>query len=283
MVLTREEQKSVLRMVMESHQGITLSEVKSNQDIREEIKLNLEFYSGLKEVLLSDKKLKEGIKTGIGWLDTVLDIIGGIKDLLTSSDIGKWISEKIKAISNKLFPSLSKNPNDWTDKISNFFKKVAEYLGPKSIAYFIAAFKKRSPKPGEEAIQAEMGKAEKIYKAILVVLIAIAAVKLWIFIAPFFSAATSASASSALLGAVKTAGLGGISSGGFNILGLINKIKHLGHEEGKQAAEDGIQGAIGNLKDELKSISQEKPADSPFGDYYNTEESLRMQKLAGIV
>jgi hypothetical protein len=254
MILTREEQKSVLRMVMESHQGITLSEAKSNQDIREEMKLNLEFYSGLKEVLLSDKKLKEGIKTGIGWLDTVIGIIGGIKDLLTSSDIGKWLSEKIKLISNRLFPSLSKNPNDWTDKISSFFKKIAEYLGPKSIAYFIAAFKKRSPKPGEEAIQAEMDKANKIYKAILIVLIAIAVVKLWMFIAPFYSAATSASASSALLGAVKTAGLGGISSGGFNILGLINKIKHLGHEEGKQAAEDGIQGAIGNLKDELKLL-----------------------------
>jgi hypothetical protein len=283
MILTREEQKSVLRMVMESHQGITLSEAKSNQDIREEMKLNLEFYSGLKEVLLSDKKLKEGIKTGISWLDTVIGIIGGIKDLLTSSDIGKWLSEKIKLISNRLFPSLSKNPNDWTDKISSFFKKIAEYLGPKSIAYFIAAFKKRSPKPGEEAIQAEMDKANKIYKAILIVLIAIAVVKLWMFIAPFYSAATSASASSALLGAVKTAGLGGISSGGFNILGLINKIKHLGHEEGKHASEEGVKDAIANLKDELKSITQEKPADAPFGDYYNTEESLRMQKLAGIV
>jgi hypothetical protein len=283
MTLTKEEQKSVLRMVMESHQGITISEAKSNQDIREEIKSNLKFYSGLKETILSDKKLKEAISTGMGWLDNIINIIGGIKDLLTSSDIGKWISEKVKIISNKLFPSLSKNPNDWTDKISNFFKKVAEYLGPKSIAYLIAAWKNKSFKPGKEAIQAEMSKAEKIYKAILVVLIAIAAVKLWIFIAPFYSAATSASASSSLVSAVKTAGIGGIASGGFNILGLINKIKHLGHEEGKQAAEDGIQDTIDNLKDELKSISQEKQADSPFGNYYNTEESLRMKKIAGII
>ncbi len=103
------------------------------------------------------------------------------------------------------------------------------------------------------------------------------------FIAPFYSAATSASAASSLVSAVKTAGIGGIASGGFNVIGLINKIKHLGHEEGKHAAEDGMQNAIANLKDELKSISQEKSADSPFGDYYNTEESLRMQKLASIV
>jgi len=33
MILTREEQKSVLRMVIESHQGITISEVKSNQTV----------------------------------------------------------------------------------------------------------------------------------------------------------------------------------------------------------------------------------------------------------
>ena len=283
MVLTREEQKSVLRRVMESYQGITISEVKSNQDIREEIKSNLKFYSGLKETILSDKKLKEAISTGIGWLDNLISIIGGVKDLLTSSDIGKWISEKIKLLANKLFPSLSKNPNDWTDKIASFFKKVAEYLGPKVIAYLIAAWKNKSFKPGEEAIQAEMGKAEKIYKTILVVLITIAAVKLWIFIAPFYSAATSASAASSLVSAAKTAGIGGFAGGGFNVIGLINKIKHLGHEEGKHAAEKGMQDAIDNLKDELKSIPQEKPADSPFGDYYNTEESLRMQKLAGIL
>ena len=58
MTLAREEQKSVMRMVMESHQGITLSEVRSNQSIKSELKLNLEFYSGLKETLMSDKILK---------------------------------------------------------------------------------------------------------------------------------------------------------------------------------------------------------------------------------
>jgi hypothetical protein len=282
MTLTKEEQKSVLHIVMESYQGITISEVKYNQDIKKEIKLNLEFYSGLKETILFDKTLKEAV-TGIGFIDGIIAILGNIKDLLTSNDIFKWISDKIKQIANKLFPSLSKNPNDWTDKLTNFFKKVAEYLGPKSIAYLIAAWKKKSLKPDKEAIQAEMDIAGKIYKAILIVLIAIAAVKLWIFIAPFYTASTSSTAASALIGAVKSVGIGGIAKGGFNVIGLINKIKHLGHEEGKHAAEDGMQDAITNLKDELKSISSQKQSDSPFGSYYNTEESLRMQKLAGII
>ena len=56
MTLTREEQKSVLRMVMESHQGVTLTEAKSNEDIREEMMLNLEFYSALKEGFVDEKK-----------------------------------------------------------------------------------------------------------------------------------------------------------------------------------------------------------------------------------
>ena len=34
MILTRTEQKSVLRMVIESYQGITLAEAKSNPDIK---------------------------------------------------------------------------------------------------------------------------------------------------------------------------------------------------------------------------------------------------------
>jgi hypothetical protein len=254
MTLTKEEQKSVLRMVMESYQGITISEAKSNQDIKKEMKLNLEFYSSLKETILSDKKLKEAV-TGIGFIDSIISVLGNIKDLFTASDIGKWISEKTKLLANKLFPSLSKNPNDWTDKISNFFKKVAEYLGPKTIAYLIAAWKKRSLKPGEEAIQAEMNVANKIYKAVLIVLITIATVKLWIFLAPFFTATTSSSAAGSLIGAIKTAGIGGFIKGGYNVVGLINKVKHLGHKEGKHAVEDGMQDAIANLKDELKSIS----------------------------
>lgn len=285
MVLTREEQKSVLRMVIESHQGITISEARSNQSIKEEMMLNLKFYSGLKEVFLADKNLKEGLSTGISWIDSAIAFIGGIKDLLTSTDIGKWLSEKIKSLFNKLFPSFSKDPNDWTDKISKFFKKIAQIFGPTFIAYLIAAWKKKSFRPSKEEILAEKDTANNIYKAILAVLITLAIIKLWIFIAPFFTAAMSNSAGTALLGAVKSAGLTGISIGGFNLIGLISKIKHLSHEVGLKTVEDSKQAAMDNLQKTLSSVSQEKSASSPFGkdDYYNTEESLRLQKLAGIL
>jgi len=285
MVLTREEQKSVLRMVIESHQVITISEARSNQSIKEEMMLNLKFYSGLKEVFLADKNLKEGLSTGISWIDSAIAFIGGIKDLLTSTDIGKWFSGKIKSFFNKLFPSFSKDPNDWTDKISKFFKKIAQIFGPTFIAYLIAAWKKKSFRPSKEEILAQSDKASNIYKAILTVLIALAIAKLWIFIAPFFTAAISNSAGAALLGAVKSAGLIGVTTGAFNIVGLISKIKHLSHEVGVKTTEDFKQTAMDNLQKELGSISQEKPTSSPFGkdDYYNTEESLRIRKLTKII
>jgi hypothetical protein len=232
-ILTKEEKKHVIYMVMESYQSITLSEVKNNNNIKSEIKLNLEFYSGLKEILLKNKKLKEAIHTGIGWLDNIILGIGSIKDLLTTTDIGKWLSEKIRNLANKLFPSFAKNPNDWTDKLKKAIDNITKWLGPKSIAYILAAWKAKSFKPGNDAIQVEMEKATKIYKIILIILILLAAVKLFIFIAPFFSAATAASVSAALSSAVQHAGIIGFAGAGFNILGLINKIKHLSHDEGE--------------------------------------------------
>ena len=51
MILTKEEKIDVVKMVLESYKGITLTEAKSNNEIREVIKKNLIFYSGIKESL----------------------------------------------------------------------------------------------------------------------------------------------------------------------------------------------------------------------------------------
>lgn len=251
MTLTREEQKSVMRMVMESHQGITLSEVRSNQSIKSELKLNLEFYSGLKETLMSDKILKEALTTGIGFLDSIIAGIGSIKDLLTSTDIGKWIADKIKSLANKLFPSFKKDPSDWTDKLKNAFDKIAKWMGPKFIAYVMAAWKAKSFKPGEEAIQAQMEKANKIYKVILMTLIALAAVKLIAFLGPFWSAAFAKNVALSLGSAAQHAGIGGFAGAGFNVVGLINKIKHVKHDEAQHAAEEALSTAQNTLSQEV--------------------------------
>jgi hypothetical protein len=54
MILTLEEKKSIIRMVLKEYQNITISEIKSNSNIKKEIKLNLKFYSGLKEAIVLD-------------------------------------------------------------------------------------------------------------------------------------------------------------------------------------------------------------------------------------
>ena len=69
MILTRTEQKSVLRMVIESYQGITLAEAKSNPDIKKKMKLNLKFYNEVKKGFLNEDKSNileaEGILSSI--------------------------------------------------------------------------------------------------------------------------------------------------------------------------------------------------------------------------
>jgi hypothetical protein len=42
-------------------------------------------------------------------------------------------------------------------------------------------------------------------------------------------------------------------------------------------------GELDGFNEAWNSCPLSGQTDSPFGDYYNTEESLRMQKLAGIV
>ena len=103
MILTREEQKSVLRMVMESHQGITISEAKSNQDIREEIKSNLKFYNEIKKGFLNETK--SNILEAEGILKSILSVIGNVKDAISATGWGKnaieWIKDFITKYAEK--------------------------------------------------------------------------------------------------------------------------------------------------------------------------------------
>jgi hypothetical protein len=253
-MLTKEEKYSVVRMVLESNQNTTISEAKTNTNLQAEMILNLEFYSGLKKHLASERQIKEGA-TGISWIDNVLTVIGSVKDLLTSTDIGKWLSEK-----EKLFPSFTKTQNDWTDKLKRAVDKFAKWLGPKAVAYILAAWKKRTLKPGEEAIQAEMPRAAKIYKILLIILIIVGIIKLVIFLHPFIAAGTAAASSAsasmssvanAVGGVVQHAGLGGFTIAGFNILGVVNKISHLKPHDAHKELKAGLNTATDSLSQEL--------------------------------
>lgn len=258
-MLTKEEKYSVLRMVLESNHNITISEAKTNNNLQAEMILNLEFYSGLKKHLASERQIKEGA-TGISWIDNVLTVIGSVKDILTTTDIGKWFSEKVKKIAEKLFPSFAKSQNDWTDKLKKAVDTFAKWLGPKAVAYILAAWKKKSLKPGQEAIEAEMPRAAKIYKILLIILIIVGIIKLLIFIYPFIAkgavAAGSAGASmssvaSAVGGVVQHAGLGGFSLAGFNILGVVNKISHLKPHDAHKELKAGLSTVTDSLSQEL--------------------------------
>lgn len=256
MQLTLEEKKTIARFILKENKVTTLHEAKSNNNLLKELKLNIQFYSGLKEHLYKNKSLQEAITTGIGWIDNVIGFFGSIKDLLTSTTIGKWIVNKLKAAAERLFPKLTQNPNDVTDKIANFFKKISKLLGASGIAYIIAAWKQKSLKPSKEAIDAAIPVAEKINKIILGILIAVAIAKLVMFLAPLSPAILKAFAvftkvgggaqgavqagmiAGPLMGKIlAAAGLKGIAAAGFNVTGLIQKIQHLGHSEAGHEAE----------------------------------------------
>jgi hypothetical protein len=253
MQLTLNEKKAVAKFILKKNNVKTLQEAKNNISSLKEIKQNIQFYSGLKEHLYKNKILQEGF----GWIDNVIKFFGSVKDLLTGTSLGKWIIDKLKSLAEKFFPKLSKDPNDITDKISGFFKTINKWLGAHGIAYLIAAWKQKSFKPSKEAIEAVMPIAEKVYKVVLGVLIAVAITKLIMFLAPFAPAAlqgfsafagaggTTAGATSAgmvagplVMKALSAAGFKGIAGGAFNIVGLTQKIKHLKGHEAEHEVED---------------------------------------------
>lgn len=255
MQLTLNEKKTIARFILKENKVRTLQEIKNN-NLLKEIKQNIQFYSGLKEYLYKNKILQEAIHTGISWIDNVINFFGNVKDLLTGTSLGKWIVSKLKWLAEKLFPKLSQNPNDVTDKISGFFQKVNKWLGAHGIAYIIAAWKQKSFKPSKEAIEAAMPTAEKVYKVVLGILIAIAATKLIMFLGPLGPAvlksfATFAGAGGGGIGTIQagaiigpvigkilaTAGIKGTAAAGFNVVGLVQKVKHLDHSEAEHEAE----------------------------------------------
>jgi hypothetical protein len=267
--LSLDEKKAIAKFILKKNKVKTLQEAKNN-DLYNEINQNIQFYSGLKEHLSKNKALQEGLRTGIGWIDNIIGFFGSIKDLLTSTSLGKWLTEKIRKWLDGKFPKLSQNPNDTSDKIAKFFGTVSKWLGPSGISYLIAAWKQKSFKPGKEAIEAAKPMAEKIYKVILGILIAIAITKLIMFLSPFapavlkgFSAFAGASnvttgtinagmvAGPLLLKALSAAGLKGVAAGAFNIVGLTQKIQHLKGHDAEHEAEDAANQELAKAPAEI--------------------------------
>ena len=109
-MLTKEEKINIAKFVMESYQGITITEAKSNNNIREEIQMNFKYYTAIKEIFKLPKgTLAEG--------NVILSILGDVKDFMTGSEIVKnwvvWLQEKISAIAKYFTSKMSPYDRDW--------------------------------------------------------------------------------------------------------------------------------------------------------------------------
>ena len=207
MTLTREEQKSVLRMVMESHQGATLTEAKSNTDIREEMKLNLEFYNSLKEGFIKDGK--STLDEAAGMFGAVLGVLGNIKDFLTGTkiikDITSWIQGLIQKLSEKLSPQIDKFvpqkiqdfAKDGVSVVEKFIKWLYNTLSYKGLAKLFAMIRYKTFKPTDEQKQCMELAAKKVYKWILITLVTAFVIKLAVIAIPMISTATAATGAAA--------------------------------------------------------------------------------------
>ena len=215
MTLTREEQKSVLRVVVESHQGVTLTEAKSNTDIREEMKLNLEFYNSLKEGFIKDSK--STLDEAAGMFGAVLGVLGNIKDFLTGTkvikDITSWIQGLIQKLSEKLGPQIDKFvpqkiqdlAKDGVTAVEKFVKWIYNTLSYKGFAKLFAMIRYRTWKPTDEQKQCMELAAKKVYKWILITLVIAFVIKFAMVAIPIAIKAAAASGTAATGTAATTA------------------------------------------------------------------------------
>ena len=196
MSLTREEQLMVASMVVESH-NVSISEAKSNQQLKEDLKLNLEFYNGFKE---------EGGLINEGFLS----IMGNIKDLWTAATkadgLFKVVYDRVTKVAQKYAPNISKYI---PQSIKNISAKVKEF------AKGFAMAKYRTFKPSNEQINCMIPFAKIVISIMYLILVALFLIKL----APIIVG----SAATAGAGATVQAGIGPLT-GVFKALGSGNQV-----------------------------------------------------------
>ena len=225
-ILTKEEKINIAKYVMESHQGITITEAKSNNNIREEIKSNFEYYKVLREIFNIPKGL---INEGI------LAIFGGIKDFLTGSDIVKnivgWLQEKISAIvkyfSSKFGPYIPGPVKKGANWLGNAAKKAAEWVKwllsaftYKGLARLFAMIKFRTLRPTDEQKNCMVMLAKKIYVSIIIGLVIAYLIKIGPVVLPYLVTKGGAVASANSLNPIiapitslfKAAGITGVAA-----------------------------------------------------------------------
>ena len=206
--LTREEQLQVVSMVLETS-NYTIAEAKTNQTIREEVKLNLEFYTEVKKGFVNEAG---------GVLGTILSVLGNVKDFLTGAKVVKdivsfvrgiidKIAEKLKPLVDKYVPANLQNAVKATGQAIVFeidmFKDLAQWLyktlSPAGLAKLFAMIRYKTLR---------LAAATAVYRAVLIFLVAAFVFKLGM--ALFAVATAKGIAGAALAGGVQKAGFVGL-------------------------------------------------------------------------
>ncbi len=272
MVLTREEKKSVLSMVMESHKGITLTEAKTNTNIREEMKLNLEFYNSLKEGFI--KNGKSSLDEAAGLFGTMLSVLGNIKDFLTGTkvikDFTEWVKSLVEKLSAKLGPKIdSLIPSkiqdlakDGLNAVEKFIKWLYNTLSYKGIAKLFAMIRYKTLRPSDEQKKCMELAAKKAYKWILYTLVAAFMIKIIIVAWPIISAGSA------------TAGAGaGVQMAGFS--SMLSPVKAILLKVGGGSL---WKGAFSATSAAIKAKDSKKVA----ADIKSIEKESKDQELSGF-
>ena len=276
MTLTREEQKSVVKMVMESHQGVTLTEAKTNEDIREEMKLNLEFYNSLKEGFTEEDKstLNEA-----GMFSAVLDALGSVKDFLTGTKVIKDITEWIKGVLAKLVEKLTPLVDKFVPQkvqnlakkgataVTNFIKGVYNTFSYKGFAKMFAMIRYRTIKPTDEQKKCMELAAKKVYKWILITLVIAFIIKFAMVAIPMAIKAAAASGTATAGAATTTAQASFASS-----------LKPIGAVLGKLGHGSLFKGALSTASAAIKS----KDASQISADIKAKEQEVKDKEINGF-
>lgn len=248
MKLTREEQIMVASMVVESH-NISISEAKNNQELREDLKLNLEFYKSVKQ---------EGILITEGFLS----IMGNIKDLWTvatkSDTLFSTIYKRVSAIASKYAPNISKyipqSLKDISAKIKQFASWLYKTFGYKGFAKGFAMIKYRTFKPNQDQINCLVPFAKIVISILYIVLVAFFIVKLIPIIASAGAAAGTTGVTQAGFGPL-TAIFKGLGSGN-QALGMFSSLSaYLKSKDARKYAEEAAEKINGDRDDAMRELA----------------------------
>jgi len=300
-LLTLKEKKNIVKKVLEGYQGITISEVRTNQSIKKEIKLNLRFYSEVKKGFLNETK--SNIIEAEGAIGSILQVLGSVKDILSGfkvvKDITSWIKDVISKIINKFknivvnyVPGEEKgleNIKKFTDSANKLIKWIYDTFSVKGLAKLFAMIRYGTFNPTDEQKQCMELAAQKAYKVILIGLITAFIIKAAIVIGPLAAtAATSAQAGVPLVTAlapIKTIlakiGLGKV----WSLISTGMKVKDVKELNNEIEAEEkkAKEGELDSFKEAWNKCPLPKKPDygNVTGDYYNAE-SLK-KKIINVI